>query len=596
MDIGPHDPPLTIERFRVRMYRSIRDSGPVPIFPLTALVGRRESGKTSLLRAMLGLEPALPAPYSLKHDWPRGHHLQRRPEHVVCRAAFRLSQGACETLVRAGAIESGTDRLLVGRTYGGELLVGPGRVEPGEDDLPDDSLSASRKKALVSFARQHLPPFLFVANDSVLPGAVLVDDFSRPDTPDEGSGVGALGRLLTEAGADPKQLRGDPGVRLVRDAGERIGGLLADRGSRGELSLGVERGRIEIFLGTGSGRIRIDRLPRTERYLLTLDLRFAAARGERGGRPLLLLDGPGRAFRKEEAYRMRSVLEGYIRAGATVLYTARLPFDMELQHSEQVLVLSPTPKGPMIARARNDGDLAVRAALGMTGRASFRVDEVNLVVEGPSDAAIITALSDLFRRSGEPGLPPEVNVTVAGGSHEVAAVAAFLGRLGLIVIGLVDSDDAGAAAGRVFGQASGEDERIRQVELLQLSDAAGLVVEDATIEDLFPTDFYLDVVREVCGPKAAGSLRHVDPSGDGAASTGKIASRLGRSFAERGRRFPKTKVAEALEARIAAMPSVEDLPAGMARPVRRLMTTLRSNADRQRTSRGAGAENETFEA
>ena len=369
----------------------------------------------------------------------------------------------------------------------------------------------------------------------------------------------------------------------MRAAGECLRGRLADLGLRSAPHLEARRGYVELGLSTGGRVAPLDRVPRSARFLLTLDLLVADA--IRGGAraPVLLLDGPGRAFRKERRRSMRSFLEDYVRIGATLLYSSRLPFEIELQHPEQVLVLAPTPEGPRVARAGEPKpDLAVRAALGMTGRRSFRVDDLNLVVEGQSDAAILEALAELLRRSGEPSLPADVHPAPAGGSHEVVAVAAFLGRLGLGAVGLLDSDDAGRTARRELEREQRADPRLRRVEVVQLGAAAGLAVRRATIEDLFPPHVYLEVARAVLGPGAAGLVDRAFRSEDLPPSAGRAASRLARVLGEHGRRFPKTGVAEGLAAWVADRATVDDLPTALVGPVRRLMESLRAALDRSR--------------
>jgi len=51
---------LTAIRFRVQNYLNVDDSGWVPLERVTALVGRNESGKTSILRALHKFNPADP--------------------------------------------------------------------------------------------------------------------------------------------------------------------------------------------------------------------------------------------------------------------------------------------------------------------------------------------------------------------------------------------------------------------------------------------------------------------------------------------------------------------------------------------------------
>lgn len=48
---------MRLKSFRVRNYRSINDSGDVTVSRITALLGRNESGKSNLLRALHSLNP-----------------------------------------------------------------------------------------------------------------------------------------------------------------------------------------------------------------------------------------------------------------------------------------------------------------------------------------------------------------------------------------------------------------------------------------------------------------------------------------------------------------------------------------------------------
>ena len=62
---------LKAVRFRVTNYRNINDSGWIELAKVTALVGRNESGKTALLKALHKFNPATPQPYSPQREFPR---------------------------------------------------------------------------------------------------------------------------------------------------------------------------------------------------------------------------------------------------------------------------------------------------------------------------------------------------------------------------------------------------------------------------------------------------------------------------------------------------------------------------------------------
>ena len=61
-------------RFRVQNYRNIDDSGWVTLERVTAFVGRNESGKTALLKALQKFNPGQPEPYDPQRDFPRDRY------------------------------------------------------------------------------------------------------------------------------------------------------------------------------------------------------------------------------------------------------------------------------------------------------------------------------------------------------------------------------------------------------------------------------------------------------------------------------------------------------------------------------------------
>ena len=82
---------MKLTEFRISMYKGILDTDWVDVGNLTVLVGKNESGKTSLLKALHKLNPDSSEPYDIKNEWPRSRLSEQSPEHVVCRARFRLT-------------------------------------------------------------------------------------------------------------------------------------------------------------------------------------------------------------------------------------------------------------------------------------------------------------------------------------------------------------------------------------------------------------------------------------------------------------------------------------------------------------------------
>ena len=61
-------------RFRVQNFRNIEDSGWIELDQVTAFVGRNESGKTALLKALHKFNPASDEPYNPQKEFPRDRY------------------------------------------------------------------------------------------------------------------------------------------------------------------------------------------------------------------------------------------------------------------------------------------------------------------------------------------------------------------------------------------------------------------------------------------------------------------------------------------------------------------------------------------
>ena len=77
---------LKAVRYRVQNFRNIDDSDWIPLEPVTAFVGRNESGKTALLKALHKFKPATPEPYSPQPEFPRDslHARLQEPGGLAC--------------------------------------------------------------------------------------------------------------------------------------------------------------------------------------------------------------------------------------------------------------------------------------------------------------------------------------------------------------------------------------------------------------------------------------------------------------------------------------------------------------------------------
>lgn len=123
---------MQITSFRVQKYRNIQDSGWVRLGNLTAIVGKNESGKTALLRALHKFNPFLPEPYSTDREWPRGQRRERDPQQPVCSVRFQLSNEEKEELTKLTGAKITDDFATVVKNYAGQF-----EIEQSEKLFPD---------------------------------------------------------------------------------------------------------------------------------------------------------------------------------------------------------------------------------------------------------------------------------------------------------------------------------------------------------------------------------------------------------------------------------------------------------------------------
>ena len=147
---------MQIVSFRVRKYRHIQDSGEVELNDnLTCIVGKNQSGKTAILRALHKFNPHEKEPYNIKREWPRGERREKNPKQIVCEVKFQLDENEKRELAKFTPEVMTTDIVVVTKDYGGNFEIDfpeqqdlfPDRLHPNDVDelclklpTPDESV------------------------------------------------------------------------------------------------------------------------------------------------------------------------------------------------------------------------------------------------------------------------------------------------------------------------------------------------------------------------------------------------------------------------------------------------------------------------
>lgn len=118
---------MKLTKFRVQMFKSIIDSGWIDVDPLTVVVGKNESGKTTLLKALHKFNSSSKLTYDFNSDWPRAKRTERSEDTIVCTAVFALDKEERSQLDLIAEVPTTINTITVTKDYGGafEIDLGP---------------------------------------------------------------------------------------------------------------------------------------------------------------------------------------------------------------------------------------------------------------------------------------------------------------------------------------------------------------------------------------------------------------------------------------------------------------------------------------
>lgn len=125
---------LTLLEFKVTNFRNIDDSGWIPLERVTAFVGRNESGKTALLKALHKFNPASKESFSPQRDFPRDRFTRDYREGAdwpACAVKFQVDPQLWQGLLSLQDPQASVI-VVVTRYYDGSLafVFDPVPLEP----------------------------------------------------------------------------------------------------------------------------------------------------------------------------------------------------------------------------------------------------------------------------------------------------------------------------------------------------------------------------------------------------------------------------------------------------------------------------------
>lgn len=127
---------MRLESFRVWNYRSINDSGDIDVSRITALLGRNESGKSNLLRALHSLNPVDGfKPLNPIKDFPRHRRLGECHDRTkVVSTLWALTDNERQALTKILPRAAKVGQVEIGRNYKTQTVSFPGLPDIAFDE------------------------------------------------------------------------------------------------------------------------------------------------------------------------------------------------------------------------------------------------------------------------------------------------------------------------------------------------------------------------------------------------------------------------------------------------------------------------------
>lgn len=280
----------------------------------------------------------------------------------------------------------------------------------------------------------------------------------------------------------------------------------ADATADGELAQGIN-----LHVRTKGRRgvtVPIDEGSHGFRWFFSFLVYFTRIQDMTGDKSLvLLLDEPGSALHALAQADFLRVVEERLAPIAQVLYSTHSPFMIDANHLERVrLVTDDIEKGTVVTDkvlVGGDGDTVfpLQAALGYSIGQTLFVAPNALLVEGSSDLLYLKVWSSALEAVGRVGLDPRWVIVPVGGVSKIETFVRLYGANQIHTAALLDGSTK--FAHQVTRLVATDQLTADQV----ISVSAGLDgQEEADIEDIFPTAFYVELVKAAFSRSAAAGL------------------------------------------------------------------------------------------
>ena len=229
------------------------------------------------------------------------------------------------------------------------------------------------------------------------------------------------------------------------------------------------------------------------RYFFSFYLVFIVEAEDLHRNCILLLDEPGLHLHGTAQAKLIEFLEK-MSADNQLFYTTHSPFMIDGAHLERAVALSEEDGNMRVSTdvwpRDRDSLFPLQAALGYSVCQSLFVSKKQVMVEGMTDYALLSALNQQLIAGGKGGLDRAIVMVPMGGTTNLAPLASMLIGHDIEIAVLLDSDPAGAKGMAKMRKLLVDfDQRCFQIS------SYGGDHEIVELEDLLPEKYYLDAVK-----------------------------------------------------------------------------------------------------
>ena len=470
-------PPLRISSFRIRNFRNIQDTGEIRLEPITTFIGKNESGKTSTLEAIFSFEKD--GEYA-DRDICNDINYESKEDFPVISLTFEISE---QTAKDHYSMENISEDFPVEYRL---TKYADGHIE-NETDLDITPPS----------------PEIVYYNEYDLISDVLYFDETSGKEDSTFWNLLKIGDLTEE---EIKETKGREHDQALENAENRIERQLNEGWSQKDI-------RINLRYSGGENCLRLyiqDEIRDKERELTHPSQRsegfqwffsfyvnmLAETEEETDGHKILLLDDPAVHLHPSGKQDWLVSLEK-IAQEEQVLYTSHSPYLIAKQYPARIRTVEDSRDGTQISSEIFDADTGtlepLRNALGIDMSASPFVSEGQLLVEGPSEYYILSAVGTYMEDVLDRGFLDwnKISLMPVRGANDVIGKASWLESENLEYVILLDSDEKGR---RVQERIQEHQEHIdnNRVQLLSRRPHDRNVV----IEDIFDPEVYITAANE----------------------------------------------------------------------------------------------------